>query len=402
MGGAAGSALGGKFGMATMGSQAGVALAKRISKAIGSGDYVVTEPVEANTLIKSTGNAYAKIKSSDSGTRISHREFLGDVFNSSVAGSFGITGYNVNPGLVATFPYLASIAQNFEEYRINGLVFEFMSTTSPYNTNSAMGSVIMAMEYNAAAPAYTNKPQMENSDFAISGRLDKNLMYGVECKDNVQMHYYTRNGNSVLPVTTTDLGVFYIATQCASSIAASANLGELWVSYDIEFFRPRISPARFGYMHLNTPFAAGNAIIPFPSVSSASALASSNGNVVYGSFYGVNVSATNTLSFPNAELGDTYVFIADAVAVTSITGNNFVSSTVGFSPVSIFPTSTGYSSNSQLNLNAGAHVCTTFSLTITDVSVPPRIVFASLTESGGGYFSLIAIDVGNGFNVATL
>ena len=113
------------------------------------------------------------------------------------------------------------------------------------------GMVVAAMEYNSAAPPFANKFAMENSAHAISTRLDKNLMYGVECAkgSNAQNCYYIRSGTSTLPLTTTDLGLFQFGIAPSSSVPASTVLGELWVTYDVCLKRPLLNVNRYAFYH---------------------------------------------------------------------------------------------------------------------------------------------------------
>jgi hypothetical protein len=301
-GGALGTYLAGPIG-----GSVGSALGARLSKLIGTGDYTCNS-VGVNSLMKGAANPFSSFATTSTGLIAKHRDYIGDVFTGPNFGVFSIVAIPVNPGLSYFTPYLANIAQNFEEYKVRGMVFEFISTTSPYTTGNTLGSVILAAEYNSANPAFTSKPQMENSDFAISVRFDEKAMYGIECASNVQNSYYVRSGTSTLPVTTTDLCTMYVATQPGSNFPSNTTVGELWVSYDIEFMRPRVSPARFGYAHF-----FGNAVNPTPTQPiNLAAIATSS--IIYGALSGTtftnNGSSTCTLTFPNANVGDTYYLSA--------------------------------------------------------------------------------------------
>jgi hypothetical protein len=113
-----------------------------------------------------------------------------------------------------------------------------------------MGTVVMAMQYNAAASPFATKGAMENSDYAISARFDKNMLYGIECKagSTAQNRFYTRSGNvsGTMPLSLTDMGLFQISTAPSSSYPTDATIGELWVTYDIEYFIPRASYSNWG------------------------------------------------------------------------------------------------------------------------------------------------------------
>lgn len=253
-GGVAGGIAGNFLGNGKMGRKLGKGLGAKLSKLVGSGDYAAnTEDIAVNSLVKAGANQYASFGDNTSSVRIQHREYLRDIYTGPTAGAFNYTTVAVNPGLHESFPYLAGIASNFEEYRVSGIVYEVVSTTSPYNSASAMGSIVMAMQYNASSPPFSTKPQMENSDFAISARFDKSLMYGIECKDLATNNLYVRahDISARTPLTSTDVGLLQIATQPSSTFPTNSTIGELWVSYDIEFLRPHISDPIFSTLSLS-------------------------------------------------------------------------------------------------------------------------------------------------------
>jgi len=287
----AGGVMGSSLGSASAGNELG----RRISRLIGTGDYESNETY-ANSLIKGATTPNISFGKTALAIRVKHREFLGDISTGAVAGAFTNYAYAVNAGLRNTFPYLSQLASNYEEYCFHGLVFEFISTASPYSAASALGSNVAAMEYNAAAPLFTSKFAMENSTAAISGRLDKNLMYGVECasNSNVQNCYYVRSGTSSLPLTTTDMGNFQFAVAPASGVPANSVVGELWVTYDCSLDRPILNLDDVGFFHAyRTAVAAATA----PLGSTATFTRSS------GSLSGSSVSST-TLSFASCNIGD--------------------------------------------------------------------------------------------------
>lgn len=92
-------------------------------------------------------------------TLITHREYIGDIISSPTAGAFSFNTYSINPGYVGTFPWLSNIAQNFESYKMHGLVFEYktMSVDALNSVNTALGQVILSVQYDAANAPFTNK-----------------------------------------------------------------------------------------------------------------------------------------------------------------------------------------------------------------------------------------------------
>ncbi|QMW69031.1 capsid protein [Crucivirus-534] len=197
------------------------------------------------------------VQNSKGGFIVRHREYLGDINTSQ---SFANYAFSLNPGIESTFPWLASIAQNFEEWVPRGIVFEFKTTSSDAvvstNANAALGTVIMATEYNPYNGVFANKQQMENYEWAKSCKPSMSMLHGVECskKLNPQNSFFIRTA----PVPTSqdqrwyDLGIFQLATVGMQSNGAAC--GELWCSYEIELRKPRIQVGIAGQDTGNTNF----------------------------------------------------------------------------------------------------------------------------------------------------
>lgn len=220
-----------------------------IPKLLGFGDYMSPAfKVSSNSIMDAmTSNGPPNMQSTVNRSHIiRHREFLGDIISSETAGEFQIAKYPLNPGLSRTFPWLSALAQNFEQYRINGMVWEFKSTSGDAvsNTNAALGTVIMATEYNAANQApFSNKQQMENHEFASSCKPSWSMLHPIECKRSQTpvSELYVRLNDDIpdnADIRMYDLGNFYIAT--VGQQGTSVNLGELWVTYELEFFKPQL------------------------------------------------------------------------------------------------------------------------------------------------------------------
>jgi len=186
------------------------------------------------------------IKNSPGGMIVSHREYIGDI-NSNVA--FTPQTFALNPGLGQLFPWLSSLAQNFEEYEFRGVVLEYKSMSSDLNTASTtsnLGTVVMCTQYNPLDTVFPDKRTMENYQFACSGKPSEHIIHPIECKrgQNVDTHLYIRTGNALgndADLRLYDLGNFTIATQGMPSAFSGSSIGELWISYEVEFFKPKLT-----------------------------------------------------------------------------------------------------------------------------------------------------------------
>jgi len=139
------------------------------------------------------------------------------------------------------------VAENYEQYRVHGMVFQFKSNSADAlnSVNTALGTVVMATQYNMLNPVFTNKQQMENYEFGCSCRPSSDLIHPIEC-DPKQT---TCNGLFSIRLGGVgggdprlyDLGRFSIAT--VGMQAPNVNLGELWVTYQVELLKPRLGDA---------------------------------------------------------------------------------------------------------------------------------------------------------------
>jgi len=208
----------------------------------GFGDY----KVRTNSIV--TGVAYdslPRFSPMKDGTRLRHREYLGDVITSGNPGEFDITTYPIQPGVRATFPWLSQLAENFDEYTIHGMVFEFKSNSydALASTNTASGTVIMTTQYNVLNPPFLNKVGMEQYEFTCSDKPSKSFLHPVECA-RIETPTSVLTTRTATPSTGDlrlfDWGNFNIAT--VGMQGTSVNVGELWVTYDITLYKPKLSP----------------------------------------------------------------------------------------------------------------------------------------------------------------
>lgn len=242
--GSIGKTIGGKFGLGGLGESVG----KGLSSLFGMGDYTV----KTNSLMQVPNASSSAVplfqKDGKRGIRVVEREYLGDISSGPdlVLGTtaFANQVFRLNPSDPNTFPWLSRIAANFDQWEPNGIVFEFISTSSEFNgTSQALGTVILASEYDPSDPAYVNKIEMENADYSNSTKPSLTAMHGLECdpKERPTAVLYTGLNIPTGEQKFYDLCNFQIATQGMSAV--NQTLGELWVSYDISFYKKQISSA---------------------------------------------------------------------------------------------------------------------------------------------------------------
>lgn len=211
---------------------------------VGLGAYNMAN-IRHNVLISPDIPQVVNSVHAEGGTIVRHREYLGPIISSAVAGAFSIATYPLNPAQPSTFPWLSAIASNYEEYRPNGLMFEFRSTASDAiasSTNLALGQLMMCTQYDPLDPDFTSDVGLLNYTWAQSGKVSETIMHFVECdpKQSPLSNLYTRDGppasNSDLRFT--DFGKFSIASSGLQG--TSVQIGQLWVTYEFILYKPKL------------------------------------------------------------------------------------------------------------------------------------------------------------------
>lgn len=301
-------------------------------------------------------------------TVIKHREYIMDIYCQS---AFNVTTLAINPGTLATFPWLSSLAANYTTYKFRKLNFEFVSTCGDAvsSTNSALGTVILAVDYNVNQISYPNKQSMESADYAVSGKPSVNSVCHVDTNHIMisGQPKYIRTGlvttGTVSDARWYDIGEIGIGTVGAQ---ASFACGELWVNYEVELYQPQLI-ASLGENLLSTHFY--NRSYGVASKCDAGApFASSSAKPGY--FYYNDIGVTfglNTITFPVGLSG-----IFEVLFVGTMNAND----TNSFYYAGI--STAGSVNNTNLNVGSGA---TTSSL-VSEFAAPGGAVVAVVGGSG--------------------
>jgi len=291
----------------------------------GKGDYVV----HGNTLATHGQTIHADflpefVKHGARGITVRHREYIGDVISSATPGAFKNTSYTLNPGIVDSFPWLSTIAQNFDQWHPNGIVYSFKSTSSSYSggASQALGVVIIASDYDVTDAAYATKVEMENSEFCVSCKSDSSILHPIECAENERQVRTLKVRGISTPSDNLqwyDLCNVQVATQGCP--VASTNVGELWVSYDITFYKEQIYGGLGGLGVYEAKFEGSTGI-------STSAYLGSNGTANSTNTVGVTFNGVGTFTFPTAVSTGSWLMIytvlgaSTAVVAPTITLTN--------------------------------------------------------------------------------
>jgi len=190
-------------------------------------------------------------------SRIIHREPLGTVLGSV---GFAITTYQINPGLASTFPWLAPQALGYESYKVNKLLIEYKFTTNEF---TGLGRIVIAPDYDAADPPPTSITQAEQMTDNAMGAVAKNWTCTLRPRGIgiLGPKRYTRSG-ALQPnedIKTYDIAQVHICTQGQTN---NAEIGQLWISYDITLFEPQPPQVSNIFLSGNLQNADGTGSVP--------------------------------------------------------------------------------------------------------------------------------------------
>lgn len=228
--------------------------------------------LKSNTLVGGGGiDASGSFDISPAGPdsiKVTKKEYLGDIYTAAATAAnspapFNLQSFSLNPGLIETFPWLSTLAQQYEQYQMRGLVFEFRPTVSDFNTIGGLGTVMMGTEYDNLDNVWESKIEFMNAAYSNEGKPTEHVLHGVECDPREGGRGLMFVRSQVLPANADlndfDIGRFYIATQGYSNGATPArqNIGSLFVHYDIVLLKSQLGG---GILAKNIPFVKYNVV----------------------------------------------------------------------------------------------------------------------------------------------
>jgi len=304
-------------------------LGSGIGSIFGSGDYTMCGPKPSYNILQ---GQVPQFSSTHATNIVSHREYLGDVAGTT---AFANNTYPLNPGMAKTFPWLSTVAVNYQQYNFHGLIFEYRPLLTDYVTSGSPGVVCLTTNYNAIETAYTTRQEAENAEFAVSTKPTQGLLHMIECSPTeTQFNIHNIRAGAI----SGDLRSYdYGLTQFITQNNPSGNLGELWVSYTVEFFKPILSfennYVSAASMHLSRSACTGPS--PF-------------GTINVGGYGTISfIPATDRFTMTNLIVGTYYELLVIWTAATSVNIAAYVTS--GMTPVNLLNLDT----NSVANVGAG-------------------------------------------------
>jgi len=238
--GAAGEAIGSRFGAGGLGRAAGELMAQ----ITGRGNYTI----QHNSIIAGDAMKPNQLSFSPSGSasvRIRKREYIGKVTSPEEPYPFHQQRFRLQCTDGITFPWLSDIAGHFTEWQLCGCVLSFETSSSNYSQNMALGTVAIGTQYNANEPEFRDLEDILQSPYHTRGNPSETLLHGIECDPSLQVSekLFTRRPGCAGPPNLYDHGVVTVATEGLPATSAGSVIGRLFITYDIELNLP-VLPSR--------------------------------------------------------------------------------------------------------------------------------------------------------------
>jgi len=167
---------------------------------------------------------------------VSHRELIGNISGAATSAFTSNFSLELNPGLIATFPWLATIAQNWETYKFRKLRLCYVTRTG----STTVGSVLIAPDYDAA----DSSPATEQIMSSYANVVENVPWQDINCllnpsamhPDGKRKFIRTSGLSANLDIKTYDVGALYVNTVDSTG---AAPWGKLWIEYEVELHTPQ-------------------------------------------------------------------------------------------------------------------------------------------------------------------
>ena len=227
-----------------------------------AGKAVTRAPAaQSRTTVQRAPKMATSFLGNDARIRVKHREYLTDVMGSV---AYAVTKFSLNPGLNNAFPWLSSLANNYESYRFLNLAVEFETMCS----TATVGSVMMAIDFDAADEVPGTKQMMLGYHNAVrTAGWSRATLTASPADLNKNGQKMTRNRPLAanLDIKTYDTGNLLVACQ---GFADASSIGELYLVYEVELHTPQLvtEPAYLDSARIASSVAGITAATPFGNV----------------------------------------------------------------------------------------------------------------------------------------
>lgn len=198
-------------------------------------DIALSAPAANGTFVRTPN---PKVRTTSRECFITHREYVQDIIVPG-GGMFDIiVDQPINPGNATLFPWLSSIANNYETYSFDKLDFIF----EPQSSTGQGGTIMIAVDYDAVDLAPVSKTAMMNYKGAVQSPPWFACVYHCEPSDLHKYKQYYMTQSATTPTTTDEktyfVGNIYLA---ANTAGTPEEVGGFYIEYTVRLFTPQVN-----------------------------------------------------------------------------------------------------------------------------------------------------------------
>lgn len=210
--------------------------------------------------VRQRGLGRPRLRSSARGMMISHSELIGNLVSAGTTLNYVSYGFVANPGKYGTFPWLSTLAGNFDKYIMHSLKVHLVSN-QPTSTGGKMG---IAFDYDSTDPL----PSDRNEFFSMT--------HHVECAPwdsltlDIPLDKLPRFVNSHTETDSKLIDCGNIVLMADQVVATATAIADIIVEYDVELLEPQqaIFTTQMYYGANLTTFQNLNTVGPVVSTNS--------------------------------------------------------------------------------------------------------------------------------------
>jgi len=166
---------------------------------------------------------------------VTNEEYLQDVATSQ---GFRANVVKLNPGLIASFPWLSPIANCYEFYKFLNLSFIY----KPIVGTGTSAQMLMAIDFDAADDAPDSKQRMMSFMGSIQGPAYREIVCDAKKVnlDKFTLQRYTRSSD---PAANKDIKTYDVGNLWYAALAENVvTCGSIYVRYTVELSTPHTQP----------------------------------------------------------------------------------------------------------------------------------------------------------------
>nr|UHS72302.1 MAG: putative coat protein [Tombusviridae sp.] len=202
----------------------------------GGVKYSMTNAPVAKSLKFST-RSRPRTRNTANGVIITHTEMINTVVSgapTSNVTAFASIGYRINPGVASIFPWLSSVAVNYEKYRFRSLTFSAI----PLVATNYSGRIGVGVDYDSTDTLPANRQEF----YALTSQCESMPWDPIMLPVAVDNVYRFTGTHTVADSKLIDVGQVVVMSDSVSNggtISSAINLFDLVVQYEVELIQPQ-------------------------------------------------------------------------------------------------------------------------------------------------------------------